>query len=72
MSADLELLQLLLGAGVQDVSGVRVRCSDLGALQPVLETRVVLQELTPETPRLLDPEHNRLILERRLTETEVS
>lgn len=58
-SADLKLLELLLGVGVEDVSRVWVCCSELGGLQPVFKTRIVLQELTPETPGLLDPEHNR-------------
>lgn len=56
MSADLELLELLLGVGVEDVGGVWVSCDELGALQPLLEARVVIQELAPEAPGLLDPE----------------
>lgn len=59
LSADLELLELLFGAGVKDVGGVRVRCSELSRLQPVFKAREVVQELTPETPGLFNPENNR-------------
>lgn len=54
----LELLELLLGAGVEDVGRVRVGCRELRCLQPVFEAREVVQELTPETPGLLDPDNN--------------
>lgn len=52
---DLKPLELVLGAGVEDVGGVRVGRSELGRLQPVFEAREVVQELAPETPGLLDP-----------------
>lgn len=58
-SADLELLELLFGAGVEDVGRVWVRCSELSGLQPVFKAREVVHELTPQTPGLLNPEHNR-------------
>lgn len=52
---DLELLQLLLGGGVEDVGGLGPGGGQLGARQPGLEGGVVVQELGPETPGLLDP-----------------
>lgn len=57
-SAHLKLLELLLGAGVEDVGGVGVGGRELGCLQPVFKARVVVQELTPETPGLLNPEED--------------
>lgn len=59
-SSDLVLLELLLGAGVEDVGGVWVGCGELSCLQPVFKSRVVIQELAPETPGLLDPEINKI------------
>lgn len=52
--SDLKLLELLLGDGVEDAGRVGVGGRVLGHLQPVLEARVVLQELAPQSPRLLD------------------
>lgn len=52
---DLEPLQLLFGAGVEDVGGLGLGGGPLGAPQPVFKARLVVQELGPETPRLLDP-----------------
>ena len=62
VSSHLELLELLLGAGVEHVGRVRAGRSDLSALQPVLKATEVVQELTPETPGLLDPGDNRWII----------
>lgn len=60
-NADLELLELLLGDGVEDAGGVGVGDSVLGHLQPVLKARVVLEELAPESPRLLDAKQSQKI-----------
>lgn len=53
--ADLELLQLLFGDGVQDVSRVWVGSRALRHLQPIFKLRVIVEELAPQSPRLLDP-----------------
>lgn len=53
---DLKLLELLFGAGVEDVGRVWVGGSTLGRLQPVFKARVIVQELTPESPCLFNPE----------------
>lgn len=55
LTTDLELLELLLGDRVKDVCGVGVGSGALGHLQPILKPRVVIEEFTPESPRLLDP-----------------
>lgn len=59
-SSDLKLLQLFLGAGVEDVGRVWVGRGELSCLQPVFKARVVVQELTPETPGFLDPDSNKI------------
>ena len=54
--ADLKLLELLLGAGVEDLGGGRVGSRALRRPQPGLEARVVVHELTPQAPGLLNPD----------------
>lgn len=58
-TTNLELLELLLGDGIKDVCRVRVGSGALGHLEPILKPRVVVEELAPESPRLLDPTRKR-------------
>ena len=55
LTTDLELLELLLGDGIKDVCRVWVGSGALGHLEPILKPGVVIEELAPEFPRLLDP-----------------
>lgn len=52
---DLELLELLLGDREEDVGRVGVGSRSLRHLEPIFKEGVVVEELTPEGPRLLDP-----------------
>ena len=54
-ATDLKLLELLLGDRVEDVGGVGRGGRALRHLEPIFKARVVVQEFTPQPPRLLDP-----------------